>query len=1484
MAQITDQQINSLIYSMRAIYNASSTFLDSIDKFDASFNNATKATNDYGKATKNVIKDFSQLHDSTSGVSVELDEFNKRIRNNRRSIDEAIKALDDYSDTVDTANVLSKQNSKDLKNLTDVFQLSASNISSNAQAQLKALNSITSNGSKELLSNIIQSNSMLGNQLSEMTMDTNKKINDSILNNQQSVSASLNKMFNVLGDTQRIKEYVEAKDKLLYELSKTPDTKLASDDMRELADKVVALGKEIGIATNITNKYGKNISVLEELSKVSLTGGQVSPEILSALNINADKIDSSLGRFGEILITLSQKLDNPDVSSNYTKLYKSLNTFFMDYSAELKQMNVDNVLKDDAFLKAIKEDKNTLLQLKKLAGIGESIENGNLSNKQIIKELEKLQSVSTAQSNPIVQQLIENAKGSLNLYDFNKSMQKFVLDLSKENMDVDKIITDINKLAAKKESAKIASTDFDKLSQFVIESNKLPEILLKSIGDLLVDTKGVITDNVKTVIDQLYDINKHVPISSKEFEAFNTQYEKILLKSNNDIAQVIRDTSGFEQTSASPTDPRLDKVFSEALAKELKDITTSINQEENIAILKSINAELKKTKKLSGEELKIPFEALANRLSETIKQATDVSDTSHIAANVTLIKEMGKTFALSFGNIVDTIDQNTSGWKEMPDMVASNFGKYMREASGISLEQDVNGEIIDKQFKNYENMVASIEDFNRKMRDTLITFEQNNNEINADNYKIVEDLVKSAEDLGLSNHQNIVDLKNILGNFDPNRPSATVQTVSNVEELKKIPKDFISAFSKVEKKIKQDNIDHAAAFSTIFTNHMSDQKGTLGKFIYDWSRFSLSGNQQGVTDSINEFNLSLRRAIIPAVQGIIDNSKGFIKRETDAFADFIKLDRSTALDLQMGEADTLKSLADTKPIWQTMEGGIDEFNRYQLDLLDTAKLTLGTNVEQRNAIENANLENLRALGLLSSKVEESANETLLKSMMVDMQKISAAGGYGVKAQSDILNNVVKSSAFLKSSAMLDKEKKRAQYEEIQNTIKFASVLKMTTEQATSVASALASINTNVTQQQMIENVGAFMQMKGIADEFGRAVGMSSGISDEKMNEMITILQHKNPTTLEKQEIRDTMYQLIANLKDEELAYQSKMDEAKARGDSATAEEYNRTIARLDDIITMSIDRYSGPVKDIVQKFAESYPTSKEEYAKIEKSRKNGETFQQAMIRAVDEKTKKQIDDQKTTVNNFEKAVTDFGNSVTAFGGNIFGSQVSNVGSTAVGAAGSVVSAVADVAEVGLLSRILTGGAEGGLLAGLVNFAKNPWVIGGLLAAGGAYGYFSQSGDMKKPESPTKMVEPEKQSVKPEDINNTAGPEKKTTPEGYAYKAYPSTTVSPPSSGLNINPPNGNNGTTIVQSPNQLPSDKINNADISLALEDLKTFLRNEMIKGLMDHMNNIANNTGNTAKNTSNDGVLGGLVEALTKPTYQPYQRGPVEKSSTVTG
>lgn len=134
------------------------------------------------------------------------------------------------------------------------------------------------------------------------------------------------------------------------------------------------------------------------------------------------------------------------------------------------------------------------------------------------------------------------------------------------------------------------------------------------------------------------------------------------------------------------------------------------------------------------------------------------------------------------------------------------------------------------------------------------------------------------------------------------------------------------------------------------------------------------------------------------------------------------------------------------------------------------------------------------------------------------------------------------------------------------------------------------------------------------------------------------------------------------------------------------------------------------------------------------------------------------------------------------------------------------------------------------------------------------------------------------------INNNAGPEKKTTPEGYSYKAYPSTTVAPPSSGLNINPPNGNNNTTIVQPTGALPSNKINNTDISLALDDLKSFLQKEMITGLMEHMKNIANNTGNTANNTSNDGVLGGLVQALTKPVYQPYQRGPVEKSSAVTG
>jgi hypothetical protein len=98
-----------------------------------------------------------------------------------------------------------------------------------------------------------------------------------------------------------------------------------------------------------------------------------------------------------------------------------------------------------------------------------------------------------------------------------------------------------------------------------------------------------------------------------------------------------------------------------------------------------------------------------------------------------------------------------------------------------------------------------------------------------------------------------------------------------------------------------------------------------------------------------------------------------------------------------------------------------------------------------------------------------------------------------------------------------------------------------------------------------------------------------------------------------------------------------------------------------------------------------------------------------------------------------------------------------------------------------------------------------------------------------------------------------------------------------------NPTNGNNNTNIEQPQGPLMSTKINNADINLALDDLKTFLTTELISGFMENIIKIATNTGNTATNTSDSGTLGNLVSALTKPASQPYVRGTVENAATLT-
>ncbi len=111
----------------------------------------------------------------------------------------------------------------------------------------------------------------------------------------------------------------------------------------------------------------------------------------------------------------------------------------------------------------------------------------------------------------------------------------------------------------------------------------------------------------------------------------------------------------------------------------------------------------------------------------------------------------------------------------------------------------------------------------------------------------------------------------------------------------------------------------------------------------------------------------------------------------------------------------------------------------------------------------------------------------------------------------------------------------------------------------------------------------------------------------------------------------------------------------------------------------------------------------------------------------------------------------------------------------------------------------------------------------------------------------------------------------------------STDTSIPLEGSKLTNPNNGN-TNIEQPTGPLPSEKINNTDISVALEDLKTFLTNELIVGMLSKFDALITNTGNTAKNTGDDGTLGDLVATLTKPASQPYVRGTVENAATLTG
>jgi hypothetical protein len=111
----------------------------------------------------------------------------------------------------------------------------------------------------------------------------------------------------------------------------------------------------------------------------------------------------------------------------------------------------------------------------------------------------------------------------------------------------------------------------------------------------------------------------------------------------------------------------------------------------------------------------------------------------------------------------------------------------------------------------------------------------------------------------------------------------------------------------------------------------------------------------------------------------------------------------------------------------------------------------------------------------------------------------------------------------------------------------------------------------------------------------------------------------------------------------------------------------------------------------------------------------------------------------------------------------------------------------------------------------------------------------------------------------------------------------STDTSIPLEGSKLTNPNNGN-TNIEQPTGPLPSEKINNTDISVALEDLKTFLTNEFIVGMLSRFDTLITHTGNTAKNTGDDGTLGNLVATLTKPASQPFVRGTVENAATITG
>jgi hypothetical protein len=1132
------------------------------------------------------------------------------------------------------------------------------------------------------------------------------------------------------------------------------------------------------------------------------------------------------------------------------------------------------------------------------------------------------------------------------------------------------------------------------LFQFTRESSNFTSVLSEVFDNLNTSSSQSSRqiDNSTKSVKGFGDAISSSSTYLKDFKTYVSNNSKNITESSKAVKEYTSQLAELKQKSVDIN--RNWGALNNALRNNIAASESSTRQHEiNKAILSKEYAEadqrFKDARNISGA-LASDTLALGEAAGKLKKQLDDLTNLQigKIDLNAQIKKqnqELYKNIYDTFGNSLLTIDslinEKTSAWKGLTESIDTLAKDAFKDTSlNISKEFQKNG-------------IPGLHDYNKALAEALLSLERTGGVIDESNFLIIDKFQQFAEKVGDSSEyvKNIntalnAHVASIVGGKTPEEAKTSISG-DIVDKLTESYQGNIEGLDKFSKSINKTFTKHQIAFSTIIDKQLSEQSNAYGKFIYNFGKAAAqggAGGSEGMENALNEFTGTMRAGLLPALRGIIETSKGFIKRETDAFSDFIDLNRRSAFQQQMGEEETIKLLSDTKPIWQTMEGGIGEFNEYQSDLLETAKKTLGTNVEQRQAIQKSNFENLRALGLLSHTVDESANTELLKSMMTDMQKITAGGGLSLQAQSEVMNTVMKSSAMIKSAGMLDKERKRAQYEEIQNTIEFASALKMTTEQASTVATALATMNTNMTRQQMVANVGTFGQIKQIIDSFGADIGKTSGISDAEVQKMNYLLQLKSPGTADQEAIRDTMFKLIGSFKDQELEFRNKIEEARQRGDIATEMDYNARLGQVDEVVTDRMEQFSGPLKDIAQKFAESYPTSKEEYAKIESGRKEGETFQQAMVRYVDEQAKKNITKQDTPTNNFEKSVTDFGNYVTAFGKNIFGANVENLFTV-------MVNAFAGIAEFGIAARAITaivgtgGAAAGSAGLGAAAVAFLPELLAALGIAGGvalfAYGakglydhftgkdiifkadrgdaihgivdvnnldiYTNQVTDaivaqtqellagyttiMGKPVDIDKAInsintentkninasykqmastfvanQPVYENTPLTDLQvkatemsmamgNELSPIVKSAYElAKSVKEQPviinetkketpvSTDTSIPFQGYKpYNPTNGN--TNIEQPTGILPSETINNTDISLALEDLKTFLTKELIVGLMEVMTNISINTGDTAKNTGDTGTFSGLVDMLKRPASQPFVRGPVENAATIT-